>query len=145
MPMPIIAVPASDITARTSAKSRLISPGSVIRSQMPCTPWRSTSSAIRNASTSVVPFSSDTVIVIPNDRLLDVLEKGTTLVGDSERVDQRRALLEHVQQPVVGDHDHGVRGVAQRLHAAPRLLPAAAALEPERRRHDADGERAHLA
>ena len=58
MPMPIIAVPASDITARTSAKSRLISPGSVIRSQMPCTPWRSTSSAIRNASTSVVPFSS---------------------------------------------------------------------------------------
>ena len=58
MPMPIIAVPASDMTARTSAKSRLIRPGSVIRSQIPCTPWRSTSSATLNASTSGVCLSS---------------------------------------------------------------------------------------
>ena len=36
---------------RTSAKSRLIRPGSVTRSEMPCTPWRSTSSATRKAST----------------------------------------------------------------------------------------------
>ena len=34
-PMPIIAEPASDMTARTSAKSRLIWPGVVIRSVMP--------------------------------------------------------------------------------------------------------------
>ena len=43
---------------RTSAKSRLIRPGFVIRSQMPWTPWRSTSSAIRNASSIEVDLSS---------------------------------------------------------------------------------------
>ncbi len=53
-PTPIIAEPASDITARTSAKSRLIWPGVVIRSVMPCTPWRRMSSAIRNASLTEV-------------------------------------------------------------------------------------------
>ena len=49
-PMPIIAEPASDMTVRTSAKSRLIWPGVVIRSVMPWTPWRRMSSAIRKAS-----------------------------------------------------------------------------------------------
>ena len=42
--------------ARTSAKSRLIRPGTVIRSLMPWTPWRSTSSTTRNASTIEVSF-----------------------------------------------------------------------------------------
>ena len=46
VPMPISAVPDSRMTVRTSAKSRLISPGTVIRSVMPWTPWRRTSSAI---------------------------------------------------------------------------------------------------
>ena len=46
------------MTVRTSAKSRLIRPGIVIRSQMPCTPWRRTSSAMRNASTIDVERSS---------------------------------------------------------------------------------------
>ena len=46
------------MTVRTSAKSRLMTPGRVIRSQMPCTPWRSTSSAMRNASTIETPRSS---------------------------------------------------------------------------------------
>ena len=58
MPMPSSALPASDMIVRTSAKSRLISPGSVIRSEMPCTPWRSTSSATRKASTIEVVLSS---------------------------------------------------------------------------------------
>ena len=58
MPMPSSAWPASAMIVRTSAKSRLISPGSVIRSEMPCTPWRSTSSATRNASTIEVDLSS---------------------------------------------------------------------------------------
>ena len=58
MPMPSSAWPASLMIVRTSAKSRLIRPGSVTRSEMPCTPWRSTSSATRNASTIDVPFSS---------------------------------------------------------------------------------------
>ena len=58
MPMPSSAGPASDMIVRTSAKSRLIRPGSVIRSAMPCTPWRRTSSAVRNASTIEVDLSS---------------------------------------------------------------------------------------
>ena len=58
MPMPSSALPASDMIVRTSAKSRLIRPGSVIRSEMPWTPWRSTSSATRNASTIDVCLSS---------------------------------------------------------------------------------------
>jgi hypothetical protein len=48
--MPISAEPASCMIVRTSAKSRLIRPGIVIRSVMPWTPWRRTSSASRNAS-----------------------------------------------------------------------------------------------
>ena len=38
MPMPIIAEPASFMMARTSAKSRLMRPGIVMRSVMPCVP-----------------------------------------------------------------------------------------------------------
>src|SRR5262245_21192797 len=56
--MPISAEPASFMIVRTSAKSRLIRPGFVIRSQMPCTPWRRTSSATRNASSIDVDLSS---------------------------------------------------------------------------------------
>ena len=53
-PVPIIALPISDMTVRISAKSRLISPGMIIRSVMPRTPWCSTWSAIANASLKVV-------------------------------------------------------------------------------------------
>ena len=58
MPIPSSAWPASRIVVRTSAKSRLIMPGSVISSEMPWTPWRRTSSATWNASTIVVVFAS---------------------------------------------------------------------------------------
>ena len=50
MPVPITAWPMPFMTARTSAKSRLIWPGTVMMSLMPCTAWRSTSSATRKAS-----------------------------------------------------------------------------------------------
>ena len=56
--MPIIAEPASAITVRTSAKSRLIWPGVVIRSVIPWTPWRRMSSAIRKASWTEVRRST---------------------------------------------------------------------------------------
>ena len=49
-PMPISAEPALDITDLTSAKSRLIRPGVVIRSVMPETPCSSTWSACLKAS-----------------------------------------------------------------------------------------------
>ena len=50
LPMPISAEPAPDMTDLTSAKSRLIRPGVVIRSVMPWTPESSTWSAVRKAS-----------------------------------------------------------------------------------------------
>ena len=55
--MPISALPAPDMTHLTSAKSRLIRPGVVIRLVMPWTPESSTSSAERNASISETPTS----------------------------------------------------------------------------------------
>ena len=58
VPMPISAEPASCMIVRTSAKSRLIRPGIVIRSVMPWTPWRRTLSASRNASRMLVRRST---------------------------------------------------------------------------------------
>ena len=55
-PMPISAEPASFMIARTSAKSRLMSPGIVMMSLMPWTPWRRTSSTTRKASRIAVFF-----------------------------------------------------------------------------------------
>ena len=52
VPIPMSAEPAPFITDLTSAKSRLIRPGVVIRSVMPCTPARKTSSAVAKASTT---------------------------------------------------------------------------------------------
>ena len=48
--MPIMAVPASFMTVRMSAKSRLMRPGMVMRSVTPWMPWRSVSSQMRKAS-----------------------------------------------------------------------------------------------
>jgi hypothetical protein len=48
--MPITAEPASDMTVFTSAKSTLMSPGVVMRSVMPVTPFMRTSSARRKVS-----------------------------------------------------------------------------------------------
>jgi len=50
VPIPIKADPWFCITVLTSAKSRLTIPGEVIKSEMPCTPWRKTLSASLNAS-----------------------------------------------------------------------------------------------
>ncbi len=55
-PMPMSAEPASRMIARTSAKSRLMRPGIVMMSLMPCTPWRRTSSTTLNASSTLVFF-----------------------------------------------------------------------------------------
>ena len=53
-PVPIIALPISHITERMSAKSRLINPGTTIRSVTPRTPECNTSSAMAKASAKVV-------------------------------------------------------------------------------------------
>ena len=57
-PMPMSAEPASRMIVRTSAKSRLMRPGTVMRSVMPCTPWRRMSSTMRNASVTGVERST---------------------------------------------------------------------------------------
>src|SRR6266446_6335714 len=44
--------------AFTSAKSRLMIPGTVMMSEIPCTAWRRISSAMRNASKKLVPRST---------------------------------------------------------------------------------------
>src|SRR6185312_16260367 len=56
-PMPMRAEPAPCMTDLTSAKSRLMRPGVVMRSVMPCTPARSTWSAVANASRKLMPRS----------------------------------------------------------------------------------------
>jgi len=58
MPLPIMAIPISDITVRTSAKSTLIRPGRVISSAIPCTAPSSTSLAALNASSRLVCLPS---------------------------------------------------------------------------------------
>ena len=105
-PMPMSAEPAPCMTDLTSAKSRLIRPGVVMRSVMPWTPERSTWSAERNASIIETLRS-----LIDSSRSLGM----TMRVSTSSR---------RLPMPGVG------------------LVGAAPALEGERARDDADGERA---
>ena len=53
---------------RTSAKSRLMSPGTVMMSLMPCTPWRRTSSTTRNASRIARVLLDDVAQAVVGDR-----------------------------------------------------------------------------
>ena len=72
------AVPASDITVFTSAKSTLIRPGVVMRSVMPRTPLVRTSSAIRKASVTigVVVGDLEEPLVRNDDQRVDRLLEG---------------------------------------------------------------------
>ncbi len=56
--VPIMAYPMPLMMARISEKSRLISPGVVMMSLIPCTAWRRTSSAAWNASKKLVPLGT---------------------------------------------------------------------------------------
>ena len=67
-PMPMSAEPASFMIARTSAKSRLMSPGTVMMSLMPWTPWRRTSSTTRKASTMRGVLLDDVLEPVVGDR-----------------------------------------------------------------------------
>ena len=74
-PTPMWAMPASFMTADTSAKSRLINPVFLIRSEMDCTAWRSTSSATSKALARVI-FCSVTNF----SRSLGMITRESTLV-----------------------------------------------------------------
>ena len=67
------------------------------------------------------------------------------VVGHAERLGDGRRALDDLEQPVVLDDDQRVDAVAKRLDPLLGLVGAQLALEPERTRHDADGERADLA
>ena len=105
VPIPMIAEPALFITIFTSAKSVLMRPGTLMRSVMPCTPWRRTSSAILKASTIVV-FASARV----SSRSFGMMMRVSTFSF-------------------------------RRWIPCSAWTRAAAPLEGERARHDADGER----
>ena len=94
---------------RTSAKSRLTIPGTVIRSVIPWTPWRRMSSTILNASESGVFFSTTC-----SSRSFSITISVST-------------LSRQLADPLLG------------------LAAAAAPLEAERPRDDADGQRLELA
>ena len=101
--MPISADPAPDITDLTSAKSRLIRPGVVIRSVMPCTPESSTWSALRKASRHRDAAVADRQqpVVGDDDEGVDLLaqlrDAGLGLVGPPTPLEGERA----------GDHTDG--------------------------------------
>ena len=80
------ALPALLMIMRTSAKSVLISPGVVMRSVMPWTPWSSTSSQVLNA------LSIDVLLVGHGEQ--------PVVRDDDERVD----LLAHLLDAVLGLH-----------------------------------------
>ena len=67
------------------------------------------------------------------------------VVGEPERIDDRRLPLDHLQQPVVLDHDDRVDALGQLGDALLGNLAAPAAFEGERPRHDADGQSSDLA
>jgi hypothetical protein len=76
--------PAPCMTDLTSAKSRLMRPGVVMRSVMPWTPARSTWSAVANASRKLMPrslISSKAVVGHDDERVDLALERGDADVG----------------------------------------------------------------
>ena len=66
------------------------------------------------------------------------------VVRDAERLEHRRRAVEHLEQAIVRDDDEGVANLSQLVGALLGLLAAAAALEPERHRDDADRQRSDL-
>ncbi len=79
------------------------------------------------------------------DQVGDALDAlAQDVVGLLEGVEHRRAALDDREQPLVGDHDQRVDVLAQALDAVVGLAAALGALELERPRDDADGQRADL-
>ena len=71
----------------------------------------------------------------PTDQVRDPLDTLARMSSAIRRgVDDRRALLRHLKQAVVLDHDQRVDVVAKLLDAHHRLVGALAALEAERPR-----------
>src|SRR5437763_774973 len=124
MPIPSSAVPASLMIVRTSAKSRLMRPGSVTRSDTPWTPWRRTSSATRARGAVGAVVQRDV-----GRRLLQRLHVGV----DREELDPLDLGLDHAVDRVdagatdADDADHGLAGHDRGVGLARLLLAVFAA------------------
>jgi hypothetical protein len=66
------------------------------------------------------------------------------VVGYPKRLDDRRPLLDHLEQTVVLDHDQRVDLLAELLDSTMRLLGPPPALETERPGDEAEGQRPQL-
>ncbi len=77
-PIPTKAIPASLITALTSAKSRLINPGIVIKSAIACTDCLNTVSVISKASLTEV-----SLLIILSNRSFEIVIKASTVFFSS--------------------------------------------------------------
>ncbi|GHV77258.1 cell division protein FtsZ [Spirochaetia bacterium] len=100
--IPITASPWPFMVDSTSAKSTLMIPGTVIRSAIPCTPWRSTSSALRKASSRGVFLSITAMrcslgigISSGGDRAKDAASKAidNPMLKDSNIVGAQKILI----------------------------------------------------
>ena len=79
------------------------------------------------------------------DEVGDALHRlAQDVVGDLERLVERRAALDEVEQPLVRDGDERVDRVAQRADALLGLHAAALPFEAERLRDHGHGQRAEL-
>jgi hypothetical protein len=75
---PIIAMPISPITVRTSAKSTLTRPGTLMISAMPPTALRSTlSAALKHPRGGVVAEHVDQLVVEDDDQRIDMLRSSS--------------------------------------------------------------------
>ena len=79
------------------------------------------------------------------DEVADALHAlAQDVIDDAERVAHRRALLDDLQQPVIGDGDQRVDLVDEVVDPLLREKAALASLEPERLRDDGHGEGADV-
>src|ERR1700724_1618662 len=103
MPVPIIAMPMPDMIVFTSAKSRLISPGTRIRSEMPWIAWRSTSSAVANASLGL----REPLFSLELERFGDHRHRQRSQLAGEAGNDRRSAGTRAAAQPGGDEHHVG--------------------------------------
>ncbi len=79
------------------------------------------------------------------DEIRDALDAlAQDIIGDAERLHDGGALVDDLEQAVVRDRDDGIDVLLERRDAGLGAFAAQRALERERLRDDADGERADL-
>ena len=113
----------------TSAKSRLMMPGIVMMSLMPCTAWRRISSAMRNASKKLVPCSTHSI-----SRSLGItITVSTQPISSGERLLGLLHAALAFKREWLGDHRDRERAqFARQIRHHRRSAAAGAAAKPGR-------------